>query len=482
MKNCLWLFVLLAGLAQAQTYTIQTVPNTKLIDNSYVSNPNNLLSEKTVAQINQQLAVLEKQTSAQVAVVLLSSIGDANDFDFAQGLFRLWGIGKSGNDNGLLILYVEDQHIVRIHTGYGLEGILPDATCKRIEMQFMVPHFRNGDTDAGMLAGLNEVIHIISNPQYASEVNANESPGRSAIEWFALIFMIGWAIIFSVVFLINLSMDHFKKAGSKEILSASLSVGQWLLLVLMVPIGLAYLLSLANSWILLLVVLYVYLDLLVVDKYKRVIACAHEALGKESLYKIQHFMKVQGVVWSEWALIFPIPFAFIGGRYKKIIQELPTYPRLCQKCNQKMSLQSADQNNFLTDKQQFEAKIESATYYIWQCKGCASTLIERNPSNKNYFERCMKCGVMAFQSTLKTIRLASQKQTGLQLKVGTCKYCNYTEEQELILPKLQKHGKNYNSDRTSDDSGSSWSSSSGSDSGGSWGGGDSGGGGASSRW
>lgn len=483
MKNWFWTLILFAGVAHAQPYTIQTVPNTKLIDNSYVSNPNNLMSAETVNQINQQLSVLEKQTTAQVAVVLVTSIGDETDADFAQNLFRFWGIGSSGNDNGLLILYVEDQRVIRFHTGYGLEGILPDVICKRIQTQLMLPRFREGDINAGMLAGVAEVIKIISNPEYATEVTATESSTRSALGWFVLIFMIGWAVIFSVIFLISLSTGHFdQKEGSKKMLSASLPIGQWVALILLIPIGLAYLLSLVGSWILVLAGLYVYCDLLIVAKYKRIIRTALQSVGKNKLPEIQNFMKEHNV-WSEWALLFPLPFAFLGGRYKSIMGGLRTHPRQCQKCNQKMALLPKENaSSLLTEQQQFEDKIQSINYYVWQCQGCASTLIEKIPSDKKYYQKCQKCGTWASQSKLNTIKKPTLNETGMQVKITKCKYCNHTTEHESITPKLQNHQKRYDSDSTSNDSDGSWSSSSNSDSGGSWGGGDSGGGGASSKW
>jgi len=485
MKNWFWIFILIAGVANAQSYTIQTVPNTKLIDNSYVSNPDNLISAETVNQLNQQLSALEKQTTAQIAVVLLTSIGTETDVDFAQNLLRHWGIGSEGNDNGLLILYVEDQRVIRFHTGYGLEGILPDVICKRIQTQLMLPRFREGNTDAGLLAGVGEVVKIISNPEYADEVTATESSTRSALEWFVLIFMIAWAVIWGVVFLVNLTTGHFdKKEGSKKIPPASLSLWQWLLMVLVVPIGLAYLLSLVSSWILLLAGLYVYFDLLIVAKYNRVIKVALNSLGKNKLPEIQNFMKEHNV-WSEWALLFPVPFAFMGSRYRKIMDGLRTHPRQCQKCNQKMSIvPKGNENNFLTEQQQFEDKINSITYYVWQCQGCASTLIEKNPSDKNYYEKCSKCGTWASQSKLNTIKKPTLEEAGLQVKVTKCKYCNHTTELESITAKLKNRQRSYDSDSTSNDSDNSGSSSSDSDSSssGSWGGGDSGGGGSSSKW
>src|SRR6478736_7266443 len=82
----------------AQTYTVATVPNTKLKTNSYVSNPDGIISESTVVKIDTILKSLEQKTTAQVSVVLLASIEDASDFDFAQQLFEAWGIGKAAKD------------------------------------------------------------------------------------------------------------------------------------------------------------------------------------------------------------------------------------------------------------------------------------------------------------------------------------------------------------------------------------------------
>ena len=72
---------------------------------------------------------LEKKTGIQAIVVMLPSIGDEDIFEFSQKLFRHWGIGEKKRNNGLLVVYVSDQRTIRFHTGYGIEGSLPDAKC-----------------------------------------------------------------------------------------------------------------------------------------------------------------------------------------------------------------------------------------------------------------------------------------------------------------------------------------------------------------
>ena len=165
-----------------------------------------ILDDATVRQLDTLLTALEKQTTAQVAVVVVESIGEADIFEFAQKLFTTWGIGNKGNDNGLLVLFVNDKRTVRFHTGYGLEGSLPDVICKRIQRDFMVPEFKNGNYNAGMLAGIQQVEKILTDPKYAEELKAPE--GNEVSDW------VGFIIFLSIVFAPVLLITYIVKATS----------------------------------------------------------------------------------------------------------------------------------------------------------------------------------------------------------------------------------------------------------------------------
>jgi len=88
MKLFTSLLLLLPFTVFSQAYTVEKVPNTKLENNSYVSNPDEIISSSSVGQINIILDSLEKETTAQVSVVVLNSIGESDIFDFAQQLFE----------------------------------------------------------------------------------------------------------------------------------------------------------------------------------------------------------------------------------------------------------------------------------------------------------------------------------------------------------------------------------------------------------
>lgn len=152
----------LAAQERMPAFTVDNVPNVHVADaRQHVSDPAGLMPAGARDSVNVLFGRLEAATGIETAVVVLPSIGEATPFDFAQSLFRKWGIGKSASDNGLLILYVADQRSIRMHVGYGLEGFLTDAKCKRIQTQFMIPHFRRGDTGGGMVAGARAVCAVL---------------------------------------------------------------------------------------------------------------------------------------------------------------------------------------------------------------------------------------------------------------------------------------------------------------------------------
>lgn len=164
--------VLLSGPLSAMT--IDEVPNIHLKDaRQYVTDPSAILSTAARDSINLMLGQLEKGSGIEVAVVMLPSIGNDDIFDFAHNLFRKWGIGKKKENNGLLVLFVMDQHKVRFTTGYGLEGTLTDALSKRIQMNEMVPAFKEGKWDEGMVKGVRATVAILKGEVAADQYGAN---------------------------------------------------------------------------------------------------------------------------------------------------------------------------------------------------------------------------------------------------------------------------------------------------------------------
>ena len=154
----IWVFAFLSLSAQ-NAWTVQTVPNTRLESNDiHVSDPDGYLSDSAEMNINTALCAIREQ--ADVFLVTLSSIGDADSKRFATQLLNYWGIGDAETNNGVLLLFVEDQHALEFETGYGAEETLTDARCERIFTNTIVPYFRAGDYEGGLCAGVGEIVSV----------------------------------------------------------------------------------------------------------------------------------------------------------------------------------------------------------------------------------------------------------------------------------------------------------------------------------
>lgn len=183
-----------AGDSVKEYKSVDDVPNVRLTDvRRYVSDPTSILSPAATDTINAILGRLEKSTGIETAVVMLPSIGENDIFDFSTSLFRKWGIGKKKSDNGLLILFVMDQHKVRFATGYGIEGTMTDAMSKRIQMQYMVPAFKQSDWNKGMVDGVRATAKVLDGSMKPEAADSDTDTGD-------ILFSIG--IIVGIVLLV----------------------------------------------------------------------------------------------------------------------------------------------------------------------------------------------------------------------------------------------------------------------------------------
>lgn len=143
---------------QAKDYTIQEIPMVHLQNRTrYVSNPDGILSPNAVATMDSILYALEQKTGIQTLVVAVTGIEGGDCFDFTHRLFNETGVGQKERNNGLVILLSTDERCIQFVTGYGLEGVLPDAICKRIQNRYMIEHLGNDNWDAGMVAGIRAI-------------------------------------------------------------------------------------------------------------------------------------------------------------------------------------------------------------------------------------------------------------------------------------------------------------------------------------
>jgi len=143
--------------------TVQEIPNPRDQSGDWVTDMAGILSEDTQAQINQMISDLEAKNGTEMAVVTVPSTSSAaSPKDFATELFNYWGIGKAGEDNGVLFLISVGDRRVEIETGYGVEGILPDARVGNIIDTKIIPKFKQGDFEGGILAGTKALVIVLA--------------------------------------------------------------------------------------------------------------------------------------------------------------------------------------------------------------------------------------------------------------------------------------------------------------------------------
>jgi uncharacterized protein len=157
-----------------------------------------VLSATTQSQLTDMLAAHERATGQQVVVVTLDSLQGFTIEDFGYQLGRHWGIGQKGTNTGALLIVAPKEHKVRIEVGYGLEGTLTDAQSRTIIEQSILPSFRSGDFNTGILNGTQAIVQVLGgNPLTESQsrpvANSAEVPWGFLTLW-CLFFFGPWAI------------------------------------------------------------------------------------------------------------------------------------------------------------------------------------------------------------------------------------------------------------------------------------------------
>lgn len=425
---------------------ITAVPNPRAIDGGWVADPAGVIARRK-SDINSLIDELERTTSTEIAVVVLPTIGSLVPKDFAVALFQRWGVGKAGQDNGVLVLHVLDQRRIEIETGYGMEGVLPDVKCHWITEEIAVPFFKEESFADGHYEVVRALIRGIQNPAIsrselisgwtvqpgATVERVPDIPERDAIAlkyaslperfvygtWTPVLFLVLGAVIFAWV-----TFAYSSRAKGRS----------------------PY------------------------DRYK---------LYAGGLTKLQHLASLPiaaSALITEYARTgtpFSGPLvliaAFVATYFyrRKTLGALRDAPRTCE-CGQPMrKLGEGEDDRHLKQGNVAEESIQSVDYDMWAC-ACGKTQIEAYPG-KAHAQPCPKCGFKTFRQTgARTLVRATTMSTGIRETTNSCAHCGHTKVDTHIIPKVSTS--------------SSRSGRSGGRSGGSFGGGRSGGGGAGSRY
>ena len=126
---------------------------------AYFNDYAHAVSAGTATQLNQTLEDFERQSSDQIVVAVFPKMQSESSIeDYTVRVARSWQAGQKGKNNGAVLFVFVQDHKMFLQVGYGLEGVLPDALCKRIIDEQITPRFKAGDFDGGLTAGVRAVI------------------------------------------------------------------------------------------------------------------------------------------------------------------------------------------------------------------------------------------------------------------------------------------------------------------------------------
>jgi uncharacterized protein len=191
---------------------------------TYVYDYADMLSEAQENSLRSYLAEIEQATTAQVVIVTDESLEGKDVMWAAQDVFQLWGIGQKDKNNGLLIYVAEQDHAWRLHTGYGLEGALPDAYLYNAAESVMVPAFKEGNYYTGLMALLKDYVAPALGKEYDTQIEAPEKsledaapageiPLAPILLFFGLFFGVGGIIIAVIVVVLYNTLRSFTRGG-----------------------------------------------------------------------------------------------------------------------------------------------------------------------------------------------------------------------------------------------------------------------------
>jgi len=379
-----------------------------------------LLPQEEVTRLEALCRDVERQTTAQFAIVTIPDLQGETVEDYAQQLFNSWGIGQKNTNNGVLLLVAPKDHRMRIEVGYGLEPLLTDEVCGSIRDAFILPFFKQNQFPEGIAKGADELAKILlKNPDKAKGIPES-----------------------APIFFKNKKDDAF---GAVSILGVAALV--------LVPIGWWAARRKEYS-----------------TTFFIVLATAVVAIIAVAIYLTTRLRAPFEIVpWLGGASATAAGTLFYNFRKYRRYR-----PHHCSKCGSRLELldEKADDEK-LSPVQRLEEKLGAVDYDVWYCPACLNTDTEQYVGYFSGFQECPSCHARTFKEGPQRIVVAATTISGGLAEVeGECVSCNKKRRRTIVLPRI------------TESSSSSGSSSSGGGGGGgsSFGGGSSGGGGASGSW
>lgn len=205
-----WLPLLLAALTVFVCTSARAAEVIPDVPTRYFNDYAVAVKPETADRLNKELEDLEKQTSNQVLVCIYPKMQtDSSVEDYTHRIYASWHLGQQGRNNAAVLFVFVQDHKMRIETGRGLEGPLPDQVAKRIIADEIAPGFKANDYDGGLTAGVAAIIAATKGEyQGTGRTHYQDTHGgqRGAGG-------VGLFAIFFVIFVLYLLFSAFRREG-----------------------------------------------------------------------------------------------------------------------------------------------------------------------------------------------------------------------------------------------------------------------------
>lgn len=220
IRNALIVMVLCVAIALQTYITAAAAKNNSPVaptQSFFVNDYAGVIQPEDEAAIMEIAKDLYAQTQAQVVVLTVPDLGGADIESYSHAVATSWGIGGAEQDNGVLLLVAVDDRDSRIEVGRGLEGCLTDIGTGRIQDEYMLPYFRDGDYSTGIREGYHAITSAVYNEYGATPKNfdaqnyaiaSSPSIGRGLLQIAPLVLF----LILAVLRVID-RVRHFGRGG-----------------------------------------------------------------------------------------------------------------------------------------------------------------------------------------------------------------------------------------------------------------------------
>lgn len=163
--------ILIFGIASGSEGDQQKIP----VFSAHVVDQAGWMTSQEVLALNKKIINIEKEGKVRIGVLIISTVKPETIEQYSIRVAEVWKIGQKKADNGLLFIIVKEDRKARIEVGYGLEGVIPDITAKRILSDTMTPELKSSHPYNALVSGIDSAVkYAVDEPVQKQKTETTE--------------------------------------------------------------------------------------------------------------------------------------------------------------------------------------------------------------------------------------------------------------------------------------------------------------------